>query len=266
MSESKTPNVQSLFQSAKDEGALSPKSMQVLNVPDLGAQIQAGLGVNVDDVPASAVTLVSLLFNDSGSIRFGQNAQIVRDGGNLVIQSLKESKQKEGILAHARYLNGTVLYPYVPLEAAVPLDSQNYNPNGGTPLYDQTVVMLGTVLAKAQEFAENGVACRTVTLIVTDGADCGSYQQTAAKVAAVVKDMLKSETHIIAAMGIDDGGATDFRQVFSEMGIPDEWILVPGNNEKDIRRAFQLVSQSAVRASQAGANFSQVAMGGFGKP
>ena len=47
------------------------------------------------------------------------------------------------------------------------------------------------------------------------------------------------------------------------MGIPDEWILTPGNSASEICKAFQVFSQSAVRASQGGATLSQVALGGF---
>ena len=41
------------------------------------------------------------------------------------------------------------------------------------------------------------------------------------------------------------------------MGIPDRWILTPGNSASEIRRAFAVFSQSAVRASQG------VQLGGF---
>jgi activator of 2-hydroxyglutaryl-CoA dehydratase len=87
------------------------------------------------------------------------------------------------------------------------------------------------------------------------------------KLAPLVETLLRAEMHIIAAMGIDDG-STNFRQVFSDMGIPANWILTPQNNPSEIRKAFAFASQSAVRASQAagGAGFSQVAAGGFGAP
>jgi hypothetical protein len=55
--------------------------------------------------------------------------------------------------------------------------------------------------------------------------------------------------HIVAAMGISDG-STDFKAVFRSMGIPDRWILTPGNSATEIRRAFAVFSQPAVRASQ----------------
>src|SRR4029079_18148351 len=126
--------------------------------------------------------------------------------------ALLQSKQKAGILTHNRYLNGQVLYPYCPPDQEVRTTSKYYDPNLGTPLYDQTVVLLGTVLAKTQQFADNGVNVRTVTLIITDGADSGSVHASAKSVASIVNDMLRTEMHIVAAMGIDDG-STVFKKV-----------------------------------------------------
>lgn len=253
--------VSALFDAARNQGTLSARSVHALNVVDLGAQIQAGLGVNVDDVESSEVVLVSMMPDDSGSIRFAGNATAVRDGHNLVLEALAACRQKDDIFVHNRYLNGDVLYPYTSIDNATLMDKSNYDPNLGTPLYDQTVVLLATVLAKAQEFADNGVPVRTITLLISDGADCHSSNASAAHVAALVEDMLVAENHIVAAMGIDDG-STDFRGVFRAMGIPDNWILTPANSGGEIRKAFQVFSQSAVRASQT-VGFSKSALGGF---
>jgi len=259
-------NINDLFQTAHDEGTLSQESLQVLDAIDIGAQIQAGLGIHVDDVMASEVVLVTIMPDDSGSIDYGGNVQAVRGGHNSVLDTLMTSQQQDSILIHNRYLNGNILYPYCSLSQAIRMDTSNYNPNQGTPLYDQTVVLLGTVLAKAQEFADNGVPVRTITLIITDGADCHSTRATAKDVASLVQDLQMAENHIVAAMGIDDGGQTDFRQVFKEMGIRDRWILTPANSETEIRKAFQVFSQSAMRVSQSAGNFSQSSIGGFGNP
>jgi len=254
-------DVAALLDAAHDQGTLSAQSLRALHVVDLGAEIQAGLGVRVDDVAASEVVLVSLMPDDSGSIRFAGNAQAVRDGHNLVLEALAACRQADDIFVHNRYLNGHVLYPYTSVAQAVRMDGANYDPNLGTPLYDQTVVLLGTVLAKSQEFADHGVPVRTVTLLITDGADCHSTRATARNVASLVADMLQTESHIVAAMGISDG-TTDFAAVFRAMGIPDRWILTPGNTASEIRKAFQVFSQSAVQASQA-TSFSKTALGGF---
>jgi hypothetical protein len=209
------------------------------------------------------VVLVTVMPDDSGSIRFMGNADAVRGGHNVVIETLVKSAQRDSILAHNRYLNGAVLYPYCPVTQAARMTSSNYDPSLGTPLYDQAVVLLGTVIAKTQEFSESGVPARSVTLIITDGADEGSRWAKAKDVRALVTDMHASEAHIVAAMGIDDA-RTPFREVFREMGIEDRWILTPGSDPGEIRRAFALFSQSAMRASQGGATFSRAAAGGFG--
>ena len=218
--------------------------MSNFDIPDLGAQIQAGLGIAVDDVASSEVVLVTMMPDDSGSISCAGNEPAVRDGHNLVLEALHASRQAADIFVHTRYLNGHVLFPYSPLDGTVKMDASNYEANQGTPLYDQAVVLLSTVLAKTQEFAQAGVPVRSVTLLITDGADCGSTRARAADVRALVRDLLAQECHVVAGMGISDG-ATDFAQVFRDMGIADRWILTPGNSAQEVRRAFQVFSQSA---------------------
>lgn len=259
-------NVASLLASAQTNGALSPQAASALAVPVVGAQIADGLGVGVDDVEASEVVLLAILIDDSGSIQFAGNSQAVRDGHNLCVDSLKATKQKDGILGHCRYLNGKVLYEFRPIERAEQMTTKNYRADGGTPLYDQTVVILGTVLAKAQEFEDAGVPCRTITVIVTDGADAGSHRQSSTSVRTIVLDMLRKERHIIAFMGIKDEDGVDYEFIAQEMGIPPEWILTPNSDSHSIREAFRMVSQSAVRASQTAGSFSQTALGGFATP
>jgi hypothetical protein len=245
-----------LLDDAHAQGALSAKALATLDVVDVGAQIQAGLGCSIDDVAASEVVLLTMMPDDSQSIASAGNVDAVRDGHNFVLDAMRSSKQAGEVLAHTRYLNGHVLCPYTALDHAVAMTKANYNPHLGTPLYDQTAVVLGTVIAKAQELAQAGIAVRTVTLIITDGGDYGSTRAKPADVKAIVDDLLAQECHIVAAMGISDG-STDFKAVFRAMGIPDRWILTPGNSASEIRRAFALFSQSAVRASQG------VQLGGF---
>src|SRR5215468_7189530 len=135
--------VNDLFAEAHAEGILSPASLQTLTLVDLGAQIQAGLGISVDDVSASEVVLLTIMPDDSGSIRHAGNERAVRDGHNLVLEALARSKQRDGILAHTRYLNGQVLFPYRPIDQAIRMTAKNYSAQQGTPLYDQSVVLLG---------------------------------------------------------------------------------------------------------------------------
>lgn len=252
-----------LFGDLQGAGIVQADTAALLNVTDFGQQINAAMGVDVNNVDASEVFLVTLLLDDSTSIRMAGNTDNVRKGHDLVMEAFRgaQKKQQDSIFVHARCLNSGIVYPYIGL-ADVANIGASFNPSGGTPLYDQVIVTLGTVLKKAEEFALTGVNVRTATLILTDGADYGSNKriQDAAK---VVRDVLMAETHIVAAMGIDDG-QTDFHKVFTDMNIRPEWILTPGNSGSDIRKAFELFSQSAVQASQSVGSFSKTSLGGFG--
>lgn len=295
-------NVNNLFGNAAAEGAVSAATLEAIQVEDLGAQIQAGLGINVADVKAGEIVLVAMLPDDSGSIAgIRENPddykspiigpQLIMDGHNLVLRALRGEKQPDGtfkggtkqsagILIHTQYLNGRVLYPFTRLSLAEEMTSNNYTANGGTPLYDQIAVFLATILKKTQDFRDDGVPCRSVSLIPTDGFDehsskrAGGRGTTAADVRRLVEDMVRSEQHIILGMGIGDDddnkkrGRPTFHDVFLSMGIPERWIMKTGVTPEEIRRNFQVFSQSAVRASQNAGGFSQVAMaqvgGGFG--
>ncbi len=251
-----------VFRELADEGELSQDALRTLQIIDYGAQIKDAMGVSVDDIEASETTIVTLLLDDSSSIEHAGNTRVLIDGTNLTLKALKESKQASGILMHVEALNTGLYSPYVLLDNINPLTAATFRPCGNTPLYDKTVIVLGRSLAKKKEFADNNVPTRTITVIVTDGEDVGSSQHTPLSVKRVVDSMLRQEEHLILAMGIADGH-TNFKRVFADMGIPDACILTPGNTPSEIRKAFQFVSQSAVRASQNAAAFSNMKVGGF---
>jgi len=91
--------VKKLLAGAHDAGALSAKSLATLDVVDVGAQIQAGLGVTIDDVAASEVVLLTMMPDDSQSIAAANNTEAVRDGHNFVLDALAKSKQSGEVLA-----------------------------------------------------------------------------------------------------------------------------------------------------------------------
>jgi len=261
-------NVNQLLNAAKDDGIISGKAIQALNIPDMGAQIQAGLGIDVDDVPASETTLVAMLIDDSPSINGIPNGpQAVCTGQNMMIDSLVNSKQKDSILTGTWLLNDdNPVQPFIDVENSIRLkENDNYYTRGCTPLYRKANLVLGTTVAKMQEFADNGVACRAVVVIVTDGYD-EDYSNTGRTVQAsdcniVIKEL--QENVIVLFMGIN-GSRVDFNGIADEMGIPSQNVYTPDNTESEIRKAFGMASRSAIRASQNALGFSQAAIGGFG--
>jgi hypothetical protein len=263
-SQGNTLDAAALFGAAADQGLVSAATHQALTVVDLGAQIQAALGTPPDLIEATEQFLVAIVLDDSSSIRFAGNEPIVRTGVKEVVKALGGSKTSDGILMLIQKLNSGLLCPFTPIRDVPDITPQNYSCSGDTPLNDRVFETLSAVLAKQVQVNQTGAQVRTATLIVSDGANNAS-RRSAAEVKKLVTDLLKAECHIVAAMGIDDG-STDFRQVFSEMGIPDQWILTPKNNPTEIRRAFNLFSRSSVQASQGAASFSKTNAGGFQTP
>ncbi len=254
-------NLSQLFQ----DSALQDEAVNalVLSADTLGPAIMAGLGdVSIDDVASEVVTVVRAI-DDSSSIGYAQNTDAVIDGENGMIKALRESKAAGTILVATVMFNKGVVQPFVPLDQVMMLNNSNYRPYGGTPLYDCTSVCLGMTVAKATELQNGGVAVRGVTTITSDGANQGS-RLNARDIEPIVRDLLRSESHIVCGMGIDDG-ETNFRQVYRDMGIQDRWILTPANSPSEIRAAYATVSRSVASASQTVGSFSQTALGGFGR-
>jgi hypothetical protein len=276
---STTANASSFIRSAYDKGILSEVSLAALQIPDIGAAINNALGSEIE-VSASEAVHVIMLMDDSGSIKFGwdenqqkyvDNSKVICDGHNIVIESLRDSKTRDGIFITTLLLNGNVINSFTHIDDAKILENGvNYSADGVTPLYDQSVVTIGSAIAKAQELAGNSIPCRSVILIATDGMDEYSCNTRVDEVKSVVHDVLQTEQYIIAAIGIPsartcyDGQALDFIDIFKKMGIQENWFLTPMARQEAIRAAFQLFSQAATQASQNAESFSKTALGGFG--
>lgn len=262
---SNVSQITDLLTAAQDDGDIDPQTFAALGQLNIANSLVPTFGLPADTFAQNEVILVSLLIDDSGSIEFGHNVQNMVDGHNLLIDAFKGAKQQDNILWMCQTLNSKVISPWCELSQAPRLPHANYNAIHGTPLYDATMVHLASVLMKFKEFEGAGVPARTITGLVTDGMDEHSQKHRAVDVCRFIESLTGREHHILAGMGIQYQ-QTPFRQVFGEMGIPDKWILTPKSDPKEIRAAFQTLSQSAVRASQSAASFSQQAAGGFGAP
>ena len=100
-----------LFNSAADDDVIGQEALEALQVVDLGTKIGDALGTPADQFQEGEVVLVAVLIDDSGSIRFCGNTEVVADGHNCVIEALTESKPQDrnNILFHSRLLNGEII-------------------------------------------------------------------------------------------------------------------------------------------------------------
>ncbi len=243
--------VNALLDAAVDAGTLSPHSRSVLS-GDLGDVVIAGAaGAALEDIVATDVTLVSVLIDASSSIGARGLEDAVREGQNTLVDAFAGSKEKGSILLALWTFNHEldVLHSYVPVDDALRLDAQNYRSDGTTRLYDTWCDALTANVAYAQRLRDSGTPCRSVVVLITDGEDVGSRRR-ATDCARLSKDLLASEQFVLAFVGV--GKDADFRQVAQRMGVPDGCVTVQDQaTPSTLRRVFQMVSRSAIRASQA---------------
>src|SRR3954471_22246803 len=91
-------NLKSLLVSAAQNGTISPATQQLLT-GNLGAVVIAGAaGKDAEDIVASDVTLVTLLVDASSSIHDSGLEQAVRDGENMLVDALADTRERESIL------------------------------------------------------------------------------------------------------------------------------------------------------------------------
>lgn len=253
----------------------------LIQIPDLTAKIQAGQGMPAVNAKVSTALLIQLLLDDSGSMQRRNpksqnnktNAELLCDGHNLIRNTLLGSKQGADVFMAARTVNGELIYPFRKLKEVPELVyRQNFHANGGTPLYDEIAVTYEIVAKQVEDYEEACIPCRTITAFITDGRDEHSKAFKEAKeLLPLTMARMNHEMDVIAGVGISDG-YYDFRKMFLEMGLSNEWILTPENSEHEFREAFRLLSQSALNVSQAGVGgfskatgggMSQAAAGGF---
>lgn len=239
-----------LLATAMNTGVLTQASSTLIT-GNLGNLVLAGAaGKDLEDLAASDVTLVTVLIDASSSIASSHLEQAVRDGQNALIDAFSGSKERDSILLACWTFSGTmdVLHSYVPTDEATRLDARNYRASGSTRLYDTWCDALTANVAYAQRLRDGGTPARSVVVVLTDGEDVGS-KRTAAHCALLSKDLLASELFTLAFVGV--GTDVDFEAVAKAMGVPAGCVLVQRDaTASGLRRAFQLVSRSAIRASQ----------------
>ena len=240
----------SLLHAARDSGVLSPGTAQTIT-GGLGPLVVAGAaGKALEDITASEVTLFTVLIDASGSIAHRGLEQAVRSGEGALLDALAGTRERDAILLALWTFNHdpVVLHGYLPVTDATRLDARTYQATGGTRLYDTWCDGLAANVAYAQRLRDSGTPCRSVVVVVTDGEDTGS-RRSAADCARLSNDVLASELFTLAFVGVGDEAA--FEQVAAAMGVPKGCVLVQRDaTEQGLRRAFQMVSRSAVRASQ----------------
>ncbi len=243
---------------------LSPATESMLT-GHLGNVVVAGAaGVAMEAIEATDVTLVTILIDASSSIASARLEQAVREGQRELLAAFAGSREKDRILVALWTFNDqvSVLHSYVPVGDALRLDDRNYRGRGNTRLYDAWCDALASNVAYAQQLRDSGTPVKSVVVMISDGADTGS-KRTQKQCRALSEDLLKSEQFVLAFVGV--GADATFRRIAKNMGVPDGCVEVQTQaTPAALRKVFQMVSRSAIRASQG--QIQPGAQAGFFRP
>jgi hypothetical protein len=219
-----------------------------------------GLPLGTDTAGEGDLLLATILIDDSPSIgNIEDGMQAVIQGHNYCLEALAEELPSD-ILVLTRFLNTGTVWPYQPLATAPRLSLENYTLRARTPLYRESVLTLGAVMAKAREQRDRGRRVRGFTMIVTDGEDNASDAVVVDHVRFLVRDMLERwDDYKVAGMGI--GEEFRFKPIFRDMGIPEAWILIAPASAEGIRKLFRRVAKSLQLAASGDEGWRQLEAG-----
>lgn len=245
---------------AQRERELSLEARRLLETPIVLDLMAEARGVSYSEVPGRVATIVTILVDNSGSMFY--HADAVRQGHERAIDIIRqESYSPQNVLLSTQLLNpallsrrtSVVVDPYALLSDAARLNTENYSPRGGTPLVTRTIETLGVAFAKYREGRDVWKQVTTATIIMSDGEDESFFNGRSIspeRAATLIKEMIATERHLIAAMGFG-GDQAHFRTMFERMGIDPQWILTLGSTNEDILRALGLFAKAAAQATYA---------------
>jgi uncharacterized protein YegL len=237
-------DIQDLFANASGDG-LGNQATGIL-VENLDSVALAGCsGADLADINTDDVTLVAAVVDASASMSVVRQAVI--EGFNTMLDTFKGSKQSDSILVSAWSFNNAAQlhFSYTPAPLVKKLAWDEYNPDGGTALYDSLLYVMAGMVAYGQTLRNNGIRTRGIIIVFSDGDDNCSRTQ-AYQVNTVSQGLLAQEIYSLAYAGF---GIPDPVRLAAQVGFP---LVIPaGSGPSEIRRIFQQVSASVIRVSQA---------------
>lgn len=222
------------------------------------------VGVPLDQLGSSEVTLAMNIIDMSGSMS-PYAADLMQAYNDSYLGAMNNSIAAADILVSAILFNENVklLHGYVGIDDAIRLTATEYDPYGGTALYDAVAGGLTNMVLYAQQLRQSGVMVRCIVIVYSDGED-NSSRQRARDVARTAQELLKQELYTLAyvgfvpgaqkpVMGFNTKGAVnpalaEVQKLATDIGFSDA--LTAGLSQDALRHIFHLVSMSTVHVSQ----------------
>ena len=252
-------NLDDLFQSVQDDG-LGDDTMDLLVANLHGPTMATAVGTPLDQLASADVTLAMNIIDMSGSM-YPHAKGLMRAYNDDYLTAMSASPAADDILVSTILFNDAVrpLHGYVPLEDAVRLTNQTYDPDYTTALYDAVAGGMTNMVLYAQQLRQSGVSVQCIVMVYSDGEDNTSSQR-AADVKRAAEDLLKQEMYTLVFVGFGlkkqigfkgTNGRSPAQQIADSIGFPIA--LDAGLSPAELSRIFRMASMSAVQVSQQGA-------------
>ena len=252
-------DLSALLGDAVSTNVISQPVSDILN-GNIDAVVIAGAeGKDVEDVDASAVTLLLVLVDKSSSMAGMEPG--VRDGQRLLLKEIEDTDDSDSILVSMWTYNHdqTVIHSFLPVEEAIRLDGNNYRASGMTSLYDTYVKGVNSLIVYAQDLEAAGTPTRSIVVVLTDGEDTSSRNNSEVQCAQINNDLLRSEKFVLGFVGLDRfSDDAFFTKIAKDMGFPDKAIRNVTNMDRDaIKEMFHMISRQSISVSKGQINPGQ---------
>ena len=246
-----------LFQGAQDDG-LTEDTLDLVVSNLNGPTMTQTVGVGLDDIASSEVTLAMNIIDMSGSMTpHAQN--LMRAYNDDYLTAMRSSPVADDILVSTILFDDMVelLHGYVSLDDAQVLTPAVYKPRGATAMYDAIANGVTNMVLYAQQLRQSGIAVRCIVLIYTEGDD-NSSKQRAKDIKRTVEELYKQEIYTFALIGFTTAGQRPLgfnaqkndpvRRWADSMGIREA--MTAGLTPQELRQIFRMASMSTVQVSQ----------------
>lgn len=221
-----------------------------------GMQAYKFSATKIDQLGATEYTLVTIAVDVTGSVAGFEKE--LRQCLITAVESCKKSPRSMNLLVRVilfstMFPNGVEeIHGFRPLSDIDPNTYPQFNPGGGTPLYDAAFSAVGATNAYAKQLMDLDFTANGIVIVITDGDDTGSRATTTMIKSEVDRGTKGEEIEslVAIAVGINEGQfRTRLELLETEAGM--RYIDAGAVTKGKLAKIAGFISQSVSSQSQA---------------
>lgn len=237
---------------AVSAGVISSQSQSAIETGLDDIALAGCAGVDIDDIDAEEVTLVTVILDGSGSM-YEWVDEVLKSYREKFLGPLRGAKNAEAILVSVLIFSGgrgekvRLIHGYTPVPDCPELTENDYEPDGSTPLYDGTWNGLTGLVSYGQHLRDNGTRTKSIAVVLSDGCENDS-RISGSKLRRLSGEVLKQHEFVLSYVYFGDQQEGD--TAAKDIGFPSHHRLTADKDASGIRRVLGQVSASVITTSQ----------------